>query len=154
MHSYPVSLSLVALFVPLMGLAACGGASSTAASPSAQATDKYPIVLRRDLEPGKSYRLQIKDESKEHSVTSFAGKVVEDKNTTRLFSFVGSQKALSGKSTGPSFRPSARHCPRCRRPGGRAIRSIILSWHAWSGKDFTLRRRPIRSRCFAALRSI
>jgi len=78
-----------------MGLVACGGASSTAASPGAQASDKYPIVLHRDLEPGKSYRLQVKEESTEHSVTSIAGKVVDEKNTTTLFSFVGSEKTLS-----------------------------------------------------------
>ncbi|HKO53249.1 MAG TPA: hypothetical protein VJV79_36315 [Polyangiaceae bacterium] len=95
MHNYPVSLGLVALLVPLMGLVACGGAGSSAASPSAQAGDKYPIVLHRDLEPGKTYRLRVEDESTEHSVTSIAGKVVDEKNTTTLFSLVGSHKTLS-----------------------------------------------------------
>jgi hypothetical protein len=102
MHSFPVSLALVSLFVPLLGLAGCGGAGSTAAPPSAQAGEKYPIVLRRELPPGKSYQLRVKDESTEHTVVSLQGKVVKDQTKTTLLSFVGSQQALSGGRDQPT----------------------------------------------------
>jgi len=95
MKSHSVSLSLVAICLPLLGLTACGGSGSAAASPDAEAGGKHAIVLRRELEPGKSHPLQVKDESSQHTVTSVAGKVAADVSTTTLLSFVGTERALS-----------------------------------------------------------
>jgi hypothetical protein len=82
-------------FLLLFGAAACGGASATPAPSSTQASDKYPIVLQRDLEAGKTYRISIKDESQEQAVMRVQGKVVSDESKSTLLSFVGTQKPLS-----------------------------------------------------------
>lgn len=98
MSSFSTSFALLLLF----GATACGGASATPAPSSTQATDKYEIVLRRDLEAGKSYRVSIKDDSQEHAVMRVQGKVVSDESKSTLLSFVGTQKLLSAGHDQPA----------------------------------------------------
>jgi hypothetical protein len=98
MPSFSTPLALLLL----LGATACGGASATPAPSSTQASDKYPIVLRRDLEAGKSYRISIKDESKERAVMRVQGKVVSDETKSTRLSFVGTQKLLSAGRDQPA----------------------------------------------------
>jgi hypothetical protein len=100
MHSYRTPLAFVALLVSLSGFVACGSEHSTPVSP-ASANGKYPIALRRELEPGKSYHLRVKDESTEHMVTRVRGQVNEETKTTVL-SFVGAQQALAAGRDQPT----------------------------------------------------
>jgi hypothetical protein len=84
MHRSSFSLLALALSASLFGLSACGPANAPAGG-------KYRILLERNLELDRQYRLEIKDSSKD--VVLAAGTIVPDQTKTVVRSFVGTQQA-------------------------------------------------------------
>ena len=86
----------------LIGLTACGGAGSGPTAASQKKDQKYPILLEREYEPGKEYRVRIKDGTTETAVMSSQGKLVNETKKLTLLSFVGTRKVLSAGKDQPS----------------------------------------------------
>jgi hypothetical protein len=82
--------------VGLVGLVGCGAPTAGAVSGAAnETTKKYPIQLEREYEPGKQYRVRVKDESNETMVMSNQGQVLNEEKKHEILSFAGTRKTLS-----------------------------------------------------------
>ena len=59
-------------------------------------------MFERAYEPGKEYRLRLKDESNEREVMRSNGQIVKEEDKTKVLSFVGTRKVLSAGEDQPS----------------------------------------------------
>jgi hypothetical protein len=90
------------LGMAVMRLTACRGGGSNPAASGGPAGQRYSILLERDAEPGKPYRVRIKDESTETMVMSSQGKVLNEEKKLKALSFVGTGNALAAGDHHPT----------------------------------------------------
>ncbi|HEV8245832.1 MAG TPA: hypothetical protein VGP93_08685 [Polyangiaceae bacterium] len=89
----PIAIPLLSL--ALATLTDCSRRALGPAKSGEEAGAKYPIVLERELEPGKEYRVRVQVESTTTRVARSKSKVVKEEKDTKVLTFAGTHRALA-----------------------------------------------------------